>query len=189
LVPTVTTPRTPLHSILFADLVFQLLTCALILAGSSVLIPLGFQTIFYRVKESVPSPSQPNHRLLDQASLFLSPEDRVVQLRSRPPGTHVSHLVRRVTNLWSTGIYRPVANFGFRQQIGVGVYTSHLLLPMQLGVMFESVERARNLKPSINSLELITIRPSLLPLISDLNGLQNLKTLMNVFTDRKLSVS
>ena len=85
---------------------------------------------------------------------------------------------------------------GFRQHIGVdaGVYTwSSLPLPVQLGVRFEIANKAQNLKPRINELELITIRPSLLPHISDLIGLQNrckdLKTLMNVFPDRELSVS
>jgi hypothetical protein len=58
-----------------------------------------------------------------------------------------------------------------------------VLLPVQFGVRFEIAEKVLNLKPRINKLELITIRPSLPQHISNLNGLQNrckdLETQMN----------
>ena len=85
----------------------------------------------------------PNHRPVDQASVFMSPGEG---WSSCAPGyPRQSPRTTRVINLWSTGIYRPIPNFGFRQKIGVGVYNVYLLLPMQLGVRVERVEWALSL--------------------------------------------
>jgi hypothetical protein len=82
-----------------------------------------------------------------------------------------------------TGLLR-VVDFGYILVL-VPVFTPwpSVLLPVQFGVRFEIAEKVLNIKPRINRLELITIRPSLPPHISDLNGLQNrckdLKTQIN----------
>jgi hypothetical protein len=88
----VTTPRKLLHSILFAALVFRLLTRTSNLAGSSVLTPPGLHLSQFLDKfvQGEGVISKPSHRLVDQASVFVSPGSMVVHLHL---GHRVSMLV------------------------------------------------------------------------------------------------
>lgn len=84
-------PKKLLDSILFAAVVFQLLTRASNLAGSSVVTPPGLHLLqfldkFVQGEGVIP---RPNHRLVGQASVFMSPH-----LHPRPPGIRVSRLLR-----------------------------------------------------------------------------------------------